>query len=115
MIKNRVGKNAYIPGIFFVSAPSRPGVNDTSLCDDLLANQILASWSLALPPAPKVAVCLRTKDYARFLPEWIAFHYAIGVDEFVIYDDNSVDNTTEVLKPFVEAGIVQYIFEVIHR
>ncbi|CBJ32491.1 glycosyltransferase [Ectocarpus siliculosus] len=61
----------------------------------------------------KVAICLRTKDFARFLPEWIAFHYALGVDEIFIYDDDSTDNTEEVLWPFVEAGIVRYIFEVI--
>lgn len=60
-----------------------------------------------------MAICLRTKDFARFLPEWIAFHYALGVDEIMIYDDDSIDNTEEVLRPFVEAGIVRYIFEVI--
>ncbi|CAM9858714.1 unnamed protein product [Ectocarpus fasciculatus] len=63
----------------------------------------------------EVAVCLRTKDYGRFLPEWVAFHYAIGVDEVSIYDDNSVDSTSEVLKPFVNAGIVRYIFDMIPR
>lgn len=61
----------------------------------------------------KVAVCLRTKDYARFLPEWLAFHYAVGVDEVSIYDDESADNTTAALQPFVEAGFVRYVFEVI--
>ncbi|CAM9556159.1 unnamed protein product [Ectocarpus sp. 4 AP-2014] len=65
------------------------------------------------PPRQKVAVCLRTKDYGRFLPEWVAFHYAIGVDEVSIYDDNSADQTSEVLKPFVKAGIVRYIFDMI--
>ena len=44
----------------------------------------------------KVAVCVRTKDFGRFLPEWIAYHYAIGVDEITIYDDDSVDKTKEV-------------------
>eukprot|EP00752_Nemacystus_decipiens_P002031 g1946.t1 len=61
----------------------------------------------------KVAVCLRTKDYARFLPEWLAFHYAIGVDEVVVYDDDSADNTTAVLRPFVEAGFVRHVVGII--
>eukprot|EP00903_Cladosiphon_okamuranus_P020329 g18652.t1 len=65
------------------------------------------------PHRKKVAVCLRTKDYARFLPEWLAFHFAVGVDEVSIYDDDSADNTTAVLQPFVEAGFVRYVFEVI--
>ncbi|CAN0397293.1 unnamed protein product, partial [Scytosiphon promiscuus] len=45
--------------------------------------------SLLVPS--KVAACLRTKDYGRYLPEWLAFHYSIGVDEVSIYDDDSLD------------------------
>eukprot|EP00903_Cladosiphon_okamuranus_P007790 g7539.t1 len=61
------------------------------------------------PSTKNVAVCVRTKDYGRFLPEWIAFHYAAGVDDITVYDDDSLDNTKEILQPFVEAGIVRYI------
>ena len=43
-----------------------------------------------------MAACVRAKDFGRFLPEWIAYHYAIGVDEMAIYDDDSVDNTMQV-------------------
>lgn len=42
------------------------------------------------------------------MPEWIAYHYALGVDEIYVYDDDSVDDTVDILKPFVEAGIVHY-------
>ena len=41
-------------------------------------------------------MCVRSKDAGRFLPEWIAYHYAIGVDEITVYDDNSIDQTKEV-------------------
>ncbi|CAN0355807.1 unnamed protein product, partial [Hapterophycus canaliculatus] len=61
----------------------------------------------------KVAACLRTKDYGRFLPEWVAYHYAIGVDEVSIYDDDSIDETFDILQPFVGAGLVRYVFHVI--
>ncbi|CAN0149144.1 unnamed protein product, partial [Scytosiphon promiscuus] len=61
----------------------------------------------------KVAACLRTKDFGRFLPEWLAYHYAIGVDEVSVYDDNSVDNTSEILRPFVNAGLVRYVLHVV--
>ena len=60
------------------------------------------------PPDGRVAACVRTKDFGRFLPEWLAFHYAVGVDEFVVNDDDSVDGTREVLEPFVMAGLVVY-------
>lgn len=58
-----------------------------------------------------MAACVRTKDNGRFLPEWIAYHKAIGVDEITIYDDKSVDNTAEILQPFIDAGIVRYVLE----
>lgn len=44
----------------------------------------------------KVAVCVRTKDSGRFLPEWIAYHYALGVNEISVYDDDSIDDTKQV-------------------
>lgn len=41
---------------------------------------------------------------------WLArFHYAAGVDQISVYDDDSVDNTKEILQPFIRAGIVRYI------
>lgn len=40
--------------------------------------------------------CTRTKDRGRYLPEWVAYHWALGVDEFEIFDDESVDDTREV-------------------
>lgn len=58
-----------------------------------------------------MAACVRTKDFGRFLPEWIAYHYAIGVDKIAVYDDDSADGTPEVLQPFIDAGIVRYFFE----
>lgn len=56
----------------------------------------------------QVAICVRTKDYGRFLPEWIAYHYVIGVDEIVIYDDMSTDGTYDIIRPFEDAGLVRY-------
>lgn len=64
---------------------------------------------------PQVAACVRTKDFARFLPEWIAFHFVTGVDEFSVYDDNSADNTSAVLQPFIDKGVVRYIREEVSR
>ncbi|CAM9694352.1 unnamed protein product [Ectocarpus fasciculatus] len=63
------------------------------------------------PGTSKVAACVRTKDFGRFLPEWIAYHYAIGVDEMTIFDDDSIDDTVEIIQPFVDAGIVHYVLE----
>ncbi|CAM9392310.1 unnamed protein product, partial [Ectocarpus fasciculatus] len=56
----------------------------------------------------RVVSCTRTKDRGRYLPEWVAYHWAMGVDEMNIYDDDSVDDTREVLEPFIRAGIVKF-------
>lgn len=40
--------------------------------------------------------CTRTKDRGRYLPEWVAYHWALGVDVMDIFDDDSVDDTREV-------------------
>ncbi|CBN78983.1 expressed unknown protein [Ectocarpus siliculosus] len=44
----------------------------------------------------QVVSCTRTKDRGRYLPEWVAYHWAMGVDEMNIFDDDSVDDTREV-------------------
>lgn len=45
--------------------------------------------------AKKVVSCTRTKDRGRYLPEWVAYHWALGVDVMDIFDDDSVDDTRE--------------------
>lgn len=32
----------------------------------------------------------------RYLPEWVVYHWALGVDEFMVFDDDSVDDTLQV-------------------
>ena len=56
-----------------------------------------------------LAAMIRVKDEARFLPEWLAYHYTIGVEHVFIYDNNSSDHTAAVISPFIERGLVTYI------
>ena len=62
-----------------------------------------------------MAICVRSKDFGRFLPEWVAFHYVLGVDEVKLFDDDSVDRTGQALFPFMQAGIVKYKLEKISK
>jgi hypothetical protein len=41
---------------------------------------------------------------ASFLEEWLSYHMLINVDHFYIYDDESTDNTLEVLEPYIKQG-----------
>src|SRR5208283_5168867 len=45
----------------------------------------------------KLAICAVAKNEAVYLPEWIAFHSLQGVSDFLIFDNQSTDNTKEVL------------------
>ena len=47
------------------------------------------------------------KNEAPYIVEWIAYHRAIGVDNFLIYTNDCSDSTDEVLGRLMEMGIVQ--------
>ncbi len=55
-----------------------------------------------------VVVCAIVKDEDPYLLEWIAYHRVIGVEHFLIYDNESTDNTSKILKSLERTGIVTY-------
>ena len=54
----------------------------------------------------KVSICAIFKDEADYLKEWIEFHRIVGIEHFYLYNNNSVDNYDQVLKPYIDQGIV---------
>lgn len=48
------------------------------------------------------------KNEAPYILEWIAYHRAMGVDNFLIYTNACDDGTTELLDHLQEMGIVQH-------
>ena len=50
------------------------------------------------------------KNAAPYVKEWLDYHLLAGVDHFYIYDNESEDNFKEILQPYIDAGIVTYIF-----
>ncbi|MEP5732564.1 MAG: glycosyltransferase family 2 protein [Sulfitobacter sp.] len=48
------------------------------------------------------------KNEAPYIIEWIAYHRAMGVDNFLIYTNDCSDGTDEVLGRLMEMGIVQH-------
>jgi hypothetical protein len=52
-----------------------------------------------------VIVCI-VKDEADYLEEWIAYHVAVGVDHFVIYDNGSTDGSAALLERYQNHGLV---------
>ena len=57
----------------------------------------------------RISLCLIFKNEAPFLKEWIDYHRTIGVDHFYLYNNNSTDNYQDVLKDYVDQGIVTLI------
>lgn len=56
-----------------------------------------------------LSVCAVFRDEAPYLAEFLEFHLLQGVQHFYLYNHRSKDNYWEVLKPYVEQGIVTMI------
>jgi hypothetical protein len=61
------------------------------------------------PSSQEVAVCLRFRDEARYLKEWIEYYSAAGISHFFLYNNNSADDYLGVLAPFIKQGLVTLI------
>ena len=48
------------------------------------------------------------KNEAPYIIEWIAYHRAIGVDNFLIYTNDCTDGTDEVLGRLQDMGVLQH-------
>jgi hypothetical protein len=55
-----------------------------------------------------LSVVLIVKDEALYIEEWLEYHLLLGVQKFYIYDNESGDNLTQILQPYIKAGIVEY-------
>jgi len=49
------------------------------------------------------------KDEGQYLEEWIEFHRLVGCEHFILYDNDSTDNTGEILQKYIESNIVTLI------
>jgi len=48
------------------------------------------------------------KNEAPYIVEWVAYHRAIGVDNFLIYTNDCTDGTDEILGRLQEMGVVEH-------
>ncbi|MFS4580413.1 glycosyltransferase family 2 protein [Phaeobacter sp. C3_T13_0] len=53
-----------------------------------------------------ILVLTSMKNEAPFILEWIAYHKAIGVKHFLVYTNDCLDNTNEILDHLAEIGLV---------
>jgi len=84
--------------LLFVTIMHCAGLVTSSICN------------LQSPTTPyKISVCTMVNNEASFLEEWLSYHMLINVDHFYIYDDESTDNTLEVLEHYIKQGFVTVI------
>lgn len=55
----------------------------------------------------QLSICAIFQDEAPYLKEWIEFHKLMGVEHFYLYNHRSRDNYLEVLKPYLQSGLVE--------
>lgn len=66
-------------------------------------------------PLYEIAVCAIAKNEGEYFKEWLDWHIGIGVEKFFIYDNESTDETREILKTYIERGLVEYVYYPGHR
>lgn len=57
-----------------------------------------------------LAIVAILKNEGHYLKEWLDYHLAAGVDHFYLYDNESLDNQAEIVKPYIEMGLVDYFY-----
>jgi len=70
-----------------------------------LRQQVKASHE---KPKTYLAICAIAKNEGQYFKEWIDWHLSHGVEKFYIYDNESTDQTREVLTPYIRDGVVEY-------
>lgn len=56
----------------------------------------------------ELAIVAIIKNEAPYINEWIEYHRALGIKKFYLYDNESTDETKELLKPYIEKNEVVY-------
>lgn len=93
---NRIGQRAlYVPPSLWYSTFGR-----------LTADTVRPP---ALSEAKGVAMCLRFRDEARFLREWIEYHLSAGASKLFLYNNSSSDDFAGVIAPYQKDGSVECI------
>ena len=70
---------------------------------------VIGAGPLLSTPGLQLGVVVIIRDEAPYLNEWLAYHHALGVRHFFIYDNGSTDELHEVIEPWVNHGLVTLV------
>lgn len=64
----------------------------------------------------QVAIRLGIRNEGDFIEEWLQFYISIGFNNFIIYDDNSTDNTSNIINLYSKyVNIIHIKFDIIEK
>ncbi|MEO0379348.1 MAG: FkbM family methyltransferase [Pseudomonadota bacterium] len=69
----------------------------------------LRSYAVWPPANPKVMVVTCMKDEGPFILEWVAWHQAVGVTNFVVFTNDCTDGTNAILDRLAVMGILTHL------
>lgn len=55
------------------------------------------------------AICAIAKNESPYIAEWAIYHHLIGYDQILVYENDSTDDTREVLTVLAQAGLVSWL------
>lgn len=55
-----------------------------------------------------VAIVAIAKNEGLYIREWIEYHRLVGISKIYLYDNESSDNTKQLLQPYIENAFVEY-------
>ena len=58
----------------------------------------------------EVAIVAIAKNEGLYVREWVEFHRLVGVTKIYFYDNESLDNTRQLLQPYIDEGLIEYRF-----
>ena len=62
-------------------------------------------------PPSQLIMTLLVKNEESMLEENLLFHKAMGVDSFIITDNNSTDSTPEIIRKYKQKGWIKEVIE----
>ena len=55
-----------------------------------------------------MAIVAISKNEGLYITEWIEYHRLVGITKIYLYDNDSSDNTRQLLQPYIDQGLVEY-------
>lgn len=68
-------------------------------------------YGVKRPEKSKLIMCILCKNEAPIIKQNILFHKAMGVDSFIVTDNDSSDGTRDILEELKKEGIIQEIID----